>query len=276
MLRLFVLLLVFFCCGSSGRADTTKGLHIFVSIPPQKYLVERIGQEHVEVSVMLRPGDSPETYDPSPGQLIKLAAASLYFRIGVPFENAWMDTIGKSNKNINIVDCCGNIFTSQSVELDNHVWTSPKNVLAIAAQIKKHLVIADPENRTDYIKNHQHLAADLEKLDRDIRSALGPRRTSYFIISHAALGYYARDYGLIQLALEKNGRTLGAKSLADLLAIARQENIQTLFVQRQHPAPGADALVSELGAEIIEIDPLAENYIANLRRLTQLIAQAIK
>jgi len=206
---------------------------------------------------------------------MELAAASLYFRIGVPFENVWIDVIRQGNEKIKIIDCCKNILTGRSAELDHHVWTSPKNALAIAAQIKKHLLIADPENSADYTKNYQELVADLEKLDRDIRAALGPRRTSYFILAHASLAHYAHDYGLMQLALEKNGQALSAKGLANIVALAQRENIRTLFVERQHHAPGAEAFLGALGIEAIEIDPLDEDYIVNLRHLTGLIAQAI-
>ena len=275
MFRLCVFFLALAGCGQLCLADTTRALNIFVSIPPQKYLLERIGRQHVAVSVMLRPGDAPETYDPTPGQLMTLAAAKFYFRIGVPFENVWIDSIRKGNDTIKIIDCCDNIFTSRSAELDNHVWTAPRNALAIASLIKKHLLIADPENRAEYIKNYQALVADLETLDTDIRAVLDRRRTPYFIVSHASLGYYAHDYDLIQLSLEKNKRELGAKSLARLLTIARRESIQTLFVQRQHYSPAADVFISELGAQVVEFDPLAEDYIVNLRRLTDLIAQAI-
>ena len=67
-------------------ANTEGKINVFVSILPQKYLVERIGGNRVDVSVMVKPGLSPETYEPTPKQMAALNTARIYFRIAVPFE----------------------------------------------------------------------------------------------------------------------------------------------------------------------------------------------
>ncbi len=276
MFRYLAALVFFICCMQAGVAGATPPLKIFVSIPPQKYLVERIGAEHVDVRIMLNPGDSPETFDPSPGKLRELTAAQIYFQIGVPFEQVWMETISAGNGRLEIVACCAAILQSQSAGHDNHVWTSPRNALAIAAQIKDRLSAHDPQNAAEYENNYQALAADLRQLDAHIIKALGSRRTSYFIISHASLGHYAAHYGLTQLSLEKNGRQLGAKGLARLIDKAQRERLDILFVQKQHHSPGEAAFVGELGVQVVEIDPLAEDYIVGLQQLTKAIAQAVE
>ena len=94
---------------------------------------------------MVGPGQSPATYEPTPQQMAALSNADVYFRIGVPFESAWIDKIKLNNKNLIIVECCELISDlqkeghSHDINYDPHVWTSPKNVIKIAELIKKYL-----------------------------------------------------------------------------------------------------------------------------------------
>jgi len=249
-------------------------LQVYVSIPPQQYLVERIGGEFVDVRVMMKPGDSPETFDPTPRRIIELYNAQLYFRIGVAFENKWLGSVKKSNAQIKIVDCCENIIKRHSISLDNHVWTSARNIQLLATLVKKELIAMDSDHAPEFEKNYMALIVDLEQLDNEIYALLNQRRTDYFIISHAAFGHFANDYGLIQLSLENEGKERGAKSLVSMIRQAQQEKIQTLFVHKQHPSATALAFANEIGAEVIEIDALNGDYIANLRSITKLIAKA--
>src|SRR5699024_4689398 len=80
-------------------------LSVFVSILPQKYFVERIGGSQVQVSVMIGQGRNEETYEPTPQQMVKLAQAKLYFRIGLPLENVWLESMKGINPNLRVVDC---------------------------------------------------------------------------------------------------------------------------------------------------------------------------
>lgn len=267
----------YFClvtCFLPGASLATEAIRVFVSIPPQQYLLERIGQEKVDVQVMLKPGDSEETFDPSLKQIRELSAAQLYFPIGVAFEKKWIASVRKNNSQIKVVDCCNNIIEKRSNTIDAHVWTSARNFQLLAALVKKELIAIDAEHALQYENNYTDLIFELAQLDDEIVAILNQRRTDYFIISHAALGHFADDYGLVQLPLEKHGKELGAKSLVKLVRQARQEKIQTLFLQKQHHTAAALAFAIEIGAEVIEVDPLHEDYIANLRNITKLIAAA--
>jgi zinc transport system substrate-binding protein len=175
-----------------------------------------------------------------------------------------------------IVDCCETIKEGRSVGFDSHIWTSARNAQHLATVIKQELIKFDPGNTEQYERNFSELMSELEHLDNEIHQLLANRRTDYFVISHAALGHYADDYGLIQLSLEKQGKELGAKSLVGIIELARKEEIQTLFIQRQHKSAAAIAFANEIDARIIEVDVQHGDYINNLRGITQLIAEATK
>ncbi len=251
-------------------------IQVFVSIAPQQYLVESIGQNLVDVTVMLLPGESPETFDPTLKQIAVLNKAQLYFRVGVEFENKWLDNIKRSRNDIKIVDCCKNIIESRSITFDSHIWTSARNAQLLAAVIKQELIIIDPAHTEKYENNYLSLVHDLEQLDNEIYALLNKRRTDYFIISHAALGHFADDYGLIQLSLENQGKELGARSLIGIIKRARAEKIQTLFIQKQHKSAAAMAFATESDARVIEVDVQHGDYINNLRYITNMMAEAMR
>jgi len=270
MLRLVFLLLVF--CSAESHAGVDRKLEIFVSIAPQKFLVERIGGNKVHVNVMLQPGQSPEMFDPAPKQISMLSVTQVYFRIGVPFEKHWMERLTDQNRQMRVVDCSAALLAGD----DPHVWTDPANAKIIAGHIRDTLNNLEPANTSLFDSNYRLLISDLDRLDRDIRSLLAQRSTDYFIVSHGSWGSYARRYGLKQLALESLGRELGPRGLSELVEMAKKEGVHTVFIQQQHPARTAYTLAKELDARVISIDPLAENYIDNLYSVSRLIAGAVR
>lgn len=252
---------------------------LMVSIPPQKFLAQSIGGALVEVRVMLEPGYAPETYEPTPAQLAHLAGAGLYFSIGVPFESAWLPEIARQNSELQIVECCAGLAAAHKDSDghdDPHVWVDPLQFLRAAQLIHAALVQRDVGNRRLYDGNYRKLSEELIRVHRDLRHLLKDRRIDEFIISHGALGPLADAYGLKQVALDTGGRELGPKALAGVVDLARRQNIRIVFVQKQHGRGPAEALAREIGAELVEIDPLAENYLDNMRTMGRLLAMATR
>jgi zinc transport system substrate-binding protein len=261
----------------------TGNISVFVSIPPQKQFVQKIGGNRVDVHVMLPPGESPETYSPSPKMLASLSAAKLYFQIGVPFEKNWINSIRSLNRNIQIITCCDQFFHADEYmpdaddsHHDLHIWGSPAYVKQLVKEIKETLSAVDPEHANQYAENYHIYIAELNALDREIQKSLVDRRLNHFIVSHAAWGYFAEQYGLEQVALEKNNRESGPKSLLNIIRLARVQGIHTLFVQQQYKTPAVNSLARELGADIVELDPLAEDYLGNMRVISARIAESLR
>ncbi len=255
-------------------------LNIFVSIPPQKYLVERITGSEINVSVMVGPGKSPATYEPSPKQMANLNNAQLYIRIGVPFETVLIDRIKQLNSNLTIIDCCSQIAKRKLTEhhkhdghsnIDPHIWTSPENTKQIAVIIRNALVKLDPKSSNYYEKNYIDFVNELDDLDQEIRAQLKQIKNRYLIVSHPSWGYYADSYNLEQISIEQSGSEIRAKVLIEIIKLARAENISTVYIQKQFNNGSAKLLAKEINANVVELDPLAENYIENLRHVTQAI-----
>jgi len=240
---------------------------------------------------MVGTGQSPATYEPTPKQMVLLNKSQLYFQIGVPFETVWIDAIRELNSELRIIECCTEISTRQSEghyhrekentkgghakkenTIDPHIWTSPANAKYIALKMKKALIDSFPVYEKEFESNYSRLIEDLDKLDLDIKSRLAQLDNRYIIVSHPSWGYYAQAYDLIQLPIEVEGKEVRAKSLVNLIEFARSKNIKRVFVQKQFNKNSAEIIAREIDADVIEIDPLAEDYIANLYYVTDAIS----
>ena len=290
-LTLFACQFLQYCYASESDVN-----NVFVSILPQKYFAERVAGEHVKVSVMVGKGQSPATYEPTPKQMVLLNKSQLYFQIGVPFESIWIDAITKLNSQLKIIECCTEISIRQSEghshvqhrkkenakeehakkehAMDPHIWTNPANAKYIALKMKKALIDSYPVYAKEFESNCSRLIEDLDKLDRDIKSSLAHLDNRYIIVSHPSWGYYAQAYDLIQLPIEVEGKEVRAKSLVGLIEFARSKNINRVFVQKQFNKNSAEIIAREIGADVIELDPLAEDYIANLYHVTDAISNS--
>ena len=266
---------------SSVRAQ--EKIMVFVSILPQKYLVERIGGERVQVEVMVRPGVNAETYEPSPRQMTALTATDVYFRIGVPFEKIWIKKISSVNPGLRIIDCCEELMAERfHAEKDNvedddthiydaHVWTSPRNALYIGDVILKALTALDPAGREYYANNHALLVQDLNNLDQYIRDLFANLPNRYLVVAHPSWSYFADDYDLTQVALVRHGVELRPRELADLVELTRNNKVHTVYIEKQFESSAARLLAREINADIVVLDPLAEDYIDNLKKVAQAI-----
>lgn len=259
-------------------------LSVFVSILPQKFIVERVGGEHVKVSVMVGPGQSPATFEPRPRQMAGLSTAHLYYRIGVPFESVWMDRIRAANPHLSVLDARdgiplrrmeaagGHSPGKEGPHDDPHIWLSPERVKTMAARLRDRLIELDPEHTEDYRANTAALIADLSRLQQQIRQRLAGLEHRSFMVFHPSWGYFADEFGLRQIPIESEGKEPGASTLARLIDLARRQRIGVIFVQPQFSQAQARALARAIGARLETIDSLAGDYIPNLLRVAQAIA----
>lgn len=267
----------------TSAASASVPLPVFVSILPQKYFVEHIGGKQVVVSVMVEPGQSPETYEPTPRQMVALSQARLYFSIGVPFEDTWMKRIRDANPALRVVPMQRGIallpLTGPSGELggtDPHVWTSPRRVKIMAATIRDALIETDPAHRGNYESNYRAFITELDALDQNIQSILQSAKGRSFLVFHPAWGYFAKDYGMRQIPIEAEGKEPGAKALARVIDLGKEEGVKAIFVQAQFSRRTAETIATEIGARVVAVNPLAENYPQNLLHVAHEFADSLK
>jgi len=257
-------------------AETNK-LNVIVSIVPQKYFVERIGGDLVNVSVMVQAGESPATYEPKPEQMVELTKAAAYVSIGVPFEKSWLEKFQAANPNMKMVD------TTQGVEriatkdggFNPHIWLSPALVKIQSETIYKALAELDPAHEADYKSNLDAFIKDIDALDSEIRATLEKTASKKFIVFHPAWGYFARDYGLQEIPIEVGGQEPSAQELAKLITMAKDENIKVVFVQPEFSQEDAQTIAKEIGGEVLAINSLSPDWLANLQKVAETFAAVL-
>jgi len=277
--------------GCDGRAPAAPSdrLNLFVSIPPQKHFVERVGGEQVRVSVMVEPGSNPATYEPKPEQLKRLSEAEAYFSIGVPFERAWLSHIAAANEEMLIVDTAegiermpmatqrhgGENSDGEPQNADPHIWLSPALVKIQARTIYEALAQIDPKHEQVYEANLETFIGDIDALDAEIRERLEGADNRKFMVFHPSWGYFAQDYGLEMLPIEVGGQEPSAAELAALISKAREEEIKVVFAQPEFSTRDAETIAHEIGGQVLLISPLAENWEDNLRQVAETLAEVL-
>jgi zinc transport system substrate-binding protein len=242
---------------------------VAVSVLPLAWLVERVAGDRVRVEVMIPPGASEVSFEPTLAQLEAAANASLYVKLGHPafeFEEAWLDDLLAGRADLPVVDACTGLPLHAT---DPHVWTSPRAMAGMARNVAAGLERILPEQAPALRANLAALLVEIDALDAEIRGILADRRGARFLVLHPAWGYLAEDYGLEQIALEREGKEPGVRELAELVARARADGMRVVFVQPQLDLRSASALAAEIGAGIESLDPLAHDWPANLRHVAR-------
>ncbi|HIE08024.1 MAG TPA: ABC transporter substrate-binding protein [Desulfarculaceae bacterium] len=272
---------------------------VFVSIGAHLDFCRQIGGNRVSVRLALPPGKSPETYAPSPRQINDLSRARLFFKVGLPFETAFLRKLKALPRSPDIIDTQAGIklepmpgapynhdhsknherhhnSSHRHEGLDPHTWLDPKLALQQATTIYQTLSRIDPDGKNIYSNNYKILERNLKVLDNELKNSFIPLRGRTIFVYHPAFSYFARAFGLQQRAIEIAGKTPKARDLTEFIKEARTEKIAALFVQPQFDRQSAEKIARALDCAVIGIDPLAADYCANLRHIATTIQANIK
>ena len=288
--KLAIILMLFLavCSQPEGQHDR---MRVVVTIPPLAEFVEKIGGDQVRVSVMVPAGASPHSYEPTPGQLADVANANVYVKVGTPieFEIVWLDKLLATNSAITVCNA------SQGIDLisiedkhdhtsvighghtnDPHVWVSPQNAMTMVANICQTMIAVDEKNRIYYEKNRDRYLSILDSLDTGIKRTLAQKEQKAFLVYHPAWSYFARAYGIEQIAIEVEGKEPTAKVLQAIINQARQHRTDVIFASPQFNTKSAQLIAREINGTVILIDPLARDYVANIGKIAQMLAATME
>jgi zinc transport system substrate-binding protein len=256
---------------------------VIVTVLPQVEFVNAVGGDRVEVTAMVPPGANPHTYEVTPAQMTKLSKAKMYAKVGSPleFELTWLDKLTAQNHDMLLVDCGQGIGLMKSTDpdepgIDAHTWTSPRNVKTMVNNICAGLSQISPADQLYFEENRDSYLEKLDALDADIRSSLTGIVNRTFIVYHPAWGYFARDYGLQQLGIEREGKEPQAAYIARLIKEARENNIKVIFVSPQFDTRSAEAIAREIGGHVVSIDPEGRDYLDNMRKVAAAFREALQ
>jgi zinc transport system substrate-binding protein len=291
-----VLFGIVFACFAGCIDDTSSdSIGLLVTIVPQAEMIEYIGGEYVDVTIMVPPGQSPHSFEPTSEQMIKVAQATAYFKVGsgVEFEIAHMDTILEQNSDLKVFDCSEEINVISFDEhygkeghheeeeehehedehdhggTDPHIWTSPVNFKKMAEVVYNGLVEIDSNHQEKYYTNYQAYISKLDNLNTNVSNMIKPYEGRSFMVYHPAWGYFGDTYNLKMIAIEDEGKQPGPAGIDAIISQAIDENITVIFVAPQFDTSSAETIADEIGGNVVFANPLMSNYEETITKLAE-------
>lgn len=306
----FGVFLLFLCilCGCQGKQQGEEPL-ISVTIEPQRYFVEWIGGERFKVNCVVPSGQSPETYDPTPQEMVRLGKSVAYFQVGhIGFELAWMKKIQENNPQLKLFDLSEgmNIIKDEKEEeghdhefegghdhkqdssaeegepsfhhhhpggIDPHIWSSIQGGKVIALNTLNALIALEPDQEAYFKANYERVLSEIEETEKTIRTLLEPLRGQAFIIYHPSLTYFAMENGLVQLCIEMDGKEPSPGQLEELVRTAKEAHARVVFIQKEFDRKNAELIAKEVGCRLVQINPLAYDWKAEMIHIAKTLAE---
>jgi zinc transport system substrate-binding protein len=245
---------------ASAHGRTT----VVASFYPLAYAAERVGGPLVSVSNLTAPGVEPHDIELTPRQIGDISGADLVVYLGGGFQPAVQDAVANASGTTLDVSAglrdrpVPNGEADPSLTADPHVWLDPVLYRAIVDRIERALATIDGKDRSTFASNAHALDAQLSAVDGDYRVGLSSCARNVIVTTHAAFGYLAARYGLVQDAI--SGLSPDAEPtpqrLAQLRSIVLRDGVTTIFTESLVSPKIADTLASETGATTAVLDPL--------------------
>lgn len=282
---------------------------IAVSILPHSYFLERIGGDSIQSLVLVGPGQSPHSYEPSPKQMQDLSKASAWILSNTDFEISLKPKIASLYPSLLVVDGTEGVqfrkmeahsheeeehqdmthedhedhdeeteeeHHEHEMELDLHTWLGRENAKIFSRHVRDTLTKIIPENKEIYESRYQDLVNEIDGVFNQLAQDLAPLKGSKVFVFHPSFGYFFDEFGIRQEAIETGGKEPSAQTLAKITEEARADQVRVIFVQAQFPTSAAKTIADSLGAQVIPLDPLAQDWMSNIKVMGEALKKAVK
>ena len=285
-------------CSARGDAAPEVGepLGVAVTVPPLEYFARAIGGDSVAVTTLLKSGSDPETFEPGVGAMKALGGSDLLLSTGLmPFEQSLTQKSSSRGGALRIVSVSEGIdlihgthgheqagehrhsdASGEREELyaDPHIWSSVGNARIIAENVFRAICHADTARTLYYTANYRTLMVRLDSLEAIWKERLAPVGGRSFAIRHPALSYFARDFGLRQVALTDGQKESSAGGRAQVLDGIRRAHSVVFFVEQGADPARAEMAARTVGLNPVEINPMGADWEGEMSRTVDALAGA--
>ena len=292
--------------GEVPSAASASAPTVVASILPQSEFVARIAGGKVKILTLVGPGASPHNYEPTPRQMADLSGASLWLTVGgVEFEKAFMPKVKALYPRLRIVDTAAGVkfrtleSHSHAGEagapasaspaapsapaaadaeggIDPHVWLGRDAVKVQLSAATEALSVLLPADAAQFRKNRDAYVAEIDAAFASLAKDLAPLKGKKIFVYHPSFGYFLDSFGILQEAVELGGKEPTQKSLTSLIAEAKADGAKVVFVQKQFSTNAARTVAIAIGGVVVEVDPLAPDWLANIKAMGAALKRAIR
>lgn len=188
------------------QANNDDRLQVVCTLFPPYDFVRQVAGEAVAVTLLLDPGQEAHTYEPTPKDIVAIQNCDLFICGGGESE-AWvadiLASIGKDVRVLKLLDCVPltenthDHADEHEHEADEHVWTSPKNAIAIVGHITDALCALDTAHADAFRTAASDYTANLSALDVQIQTTVDTAARRHLVFADRfPFRYFADAYGL--------------------------------------------------------------------------------
>ena len=278
---LLVVILLFFSCSIISAAASEKPAAA-LTIVPQKEMLNAVTGGEIDFSVMIPPGYSPANYAPTPQEIREFSEAEIYFSIGVPADIQNIlpqaEELSSDLKIVKLFEAVDKKFSPRVFEdggRDPHIWLSPLRSAYMVNIMAEELAELMPEKKDFFMKNAASYIKKIKEADRSNKKLLAEYKGEKILVYHPSIGYFTDHYDLEMITIEDHGKEPGPRQIQKIIDKARKENIKTVFYQSEIDSKKSRAVAEEIGGRVIQLNPLAENYLDNLKQMTEIIVETL-
>ena len=274
---LLTILIVTLCGCSDGRKDDRAA--IAVSFEPQAWMLKQIVGDDFDIVTLLPAGSDPETYQPSISTMKGLGKAEAFFTLGTDgFEKSLTSNLSSNFPELKVVDCTEGVekiygthahhdhdgHDHADKEFDPHMLASIKNSIQIADNITSYLCALHPEKAEKYRKAGEELKIQMVSMDDSLTNMNLNGKS--FAMRHPSLSYFARDYGLNQIALQASGKEASPLQLRRQMEHMTDSGTKVFVMEKEHASAGDEETAKQLGLKTIEVSLNSKEWLADLMK----------
>lgn len=277
-------------CTTGEKVKESEGekLIVYTSFYPLYFLADEIGQDNIDLKVVVPNGVEPHDYEPSMKQLKDIEKADIFIYNGAGFES-WAEKLLKT-----IIDEEKAIRSSEEVELinteraeDPHIWLDPQNMNSIGEKIRDRFISLDENNKEEYEKNYNELSRKLKELDENYLETLKDKKKDTILVSHAAFAYMAGRYGFDQVPVAgiNPEQEPSPKTIANIIDVAKEGNFKYIFLETLANSKTVSVIAEEANLETLILNPVeglteeeqekGEDYISIMEENLQNLKKAL-
>lgn len=273
-------------------------VNVITTIYPIQFVVEQIGGETVDVESVYPPGVDAHTFEPTSKDMTAIATSDLFIYVG-PAMEGFVESAAKTlaNESVTLMSLQEHeelFATSENGEdgvhseahhedvhddhahhedehddhghdhhhhggVDPHFWIDPVRMITLTEIIADKLIELNPKDEQMYKQNKNELVTHLQKLDRTFSDTLAEKENKYFVVPHAAYGYWEERYGIEQIAVSglSPSQEPSQKYLTEIIELAKKYEIDYIFYEQNTPDKLIEIIKEEINADVKTIHNLS-------------------